>query len=133
MIAMTAFLQAQVPQPAAKAGGQRSPVAPSKAQIQSVVDEAYAKIKDDTEGKNADYIPALAQVDSKLYGVAVVSTDGQMVTAGDVNHPFSIQSISKVYSLALAIEEMGPKKVFKLALVTFAVSRCVRLAHASAT
>jgi hypothetical protein len=55
----------------------------------------------------------LAQVDSKLYGVAVVSTDGQMVTAGDVNHPFSIQSISKVYSLALAMEEMGPEKVFK--------------------
>ena len=91
----------------------RSPVAPTREQIQAVVNEAYEKFKSNTEGKNADYIPALAQVDSKLFGIAIVATDGQVVTAGDVNHSFSIQSISKVFSEALAMEELGADEVFK--------------------
>jgi glutaminase len=89
-----------------------SPVAPRREQIQAIVNEAYNKFKDDTRGKNADYIPALAKVDSKLFGIAVVSTDNQVVTVGDVKTPFSIQSIAKVFSLALALEENGPDTVF---------------------
>jgi glutaminase len=77
-----------------------------------VVREAYDKYKNDTSGKNADYIPYLAQVDSKLFGIAVVTTDDQVLTLGDVNYSFSIQSISKVFTLALAMEELGPDKVF---------------------
>jgi glutaminase len=95
-----------------QAGTQRSPVAPTREQVQAVINEAYAKFKGDTEGKNADYIPALAQVDSKLYGVVAITTDGQMVSDGDINQAFSIQSISKVFSLALAMEELGPDQVF---------------------
>ncbi len=95
-----------------KAYGQRSPVAPTQAEVQSAVDEAYAKFKANNDGKNADYIPELAKVDSKLFGIAVITTDGKMITAGDVNTPFSIQSISKVFSLALAMNELGPEKVF---------------------
>src|SRR5215467_131194 len=106
------FPQAQ-PKPATQAAGQRSPVAPTKEQIQAVVNEAYEKFKSNTEGKNADYIPALAQVDPKLFGIVVVSTDGQLVSAGDINHAFSIQSISKVFSLALAMNELGADKVFE--------------------
>jgi len=97
----------------AKAHGERSPVAPSQAQIKAAVDEAYAKFKTNTDGKNADYIPELAKVDSKLFGIVVVTTDGQMVAVGDVNTAFSIQSISKVFSLALAMNELGPDKVFE--------------------
>ncbi len=97
----------------AKTSGQRSPVAPTQAEIQSAVDEAYAKFKTNNEGKNADYIPELAKVDSKLFGIAVISTDGKMITAGDVNTPFSIQSISKVFSLALAMNELGAEQVFQ--------------------
>jgi len=93
-------------------GTQRSPVAPSRDQVQSVINQAYEKFKSDTGGKNADYIPALAQVDSKLYGVVAITTDGQMVSDGDIDSPFSIQSISKVFSLALAMEELGPDQVF---------------------
>jgi glutaminase len=97
---------------AAKPAPQRSPVAPTKEQIQAVVNDAYNRYKTNTEGKNADYIPALAQVDPKLFGIAIISTDGQVVTAGDIAQPFSIQSISKVFSLALAMEELGADKVF---------------------
>ena len=52
-------------------------------------------------------------MDSKLFGIAVVSTNNQVFTLGDVNYSFSIQSISKVFSLALAMEEQGPEKVFE--------------------
>jgi len=87
---------------------QTSPVAPRKELVQSVVREAYDKFKGETGGKNADYIPVLAQVDPKLFGIAVVSTDNQVVSVGDTDHSFSIQSISKVFSQALAMEELGP-------------------------
>src|SRR5215831_11937410 len=98
---------------APQTAGQRSPVAPTKEQVQAAVTEAYEKFKSNTEGKNADYIPELAKVDSKLYGIAIITADGQTITAGDVDKAFSIQSISKVFSLALAMEEFGPDKVFE--------------------
>ena len=79
----------------------------------SVVQEAYDKYKNDTNGKNADYIPYLAQVDSKLFGIAIVTTDNQVLTKGDVTYSFSIQSISKVFTQALAMEALGADFVFK--------------------
>jgi glutaminase len=91
----------------------RSPVAPAPERVEAVVREAYEKFRSDTNGKNADYIPYLAQVDSKLFGVAVVSTDNHVFEIGDVKYSFSIQSISKVYTLALAMEELGYDKVFQ--------------------
>jgi glutaminase len=94
-------------------GQKASPVAPTKAQVEAVVREAYEKFRSDTSGKNADYIPFLAQVDSKMFGVAVVSTDNQVFSIGEVNYAFSIQSISKVYTLALAMEELGADRVFE--------------------
>ena len=96
----------------AQTATERSPVAPTREQVQAVVTQAYEKFKNDNGGKNADYIPVLAQVDSKLFGIAAVSTDGQVVTAGDVDHAFSIQSISKLFSLALAMDELGADQVF---------------------
>lgn len=89
-----------------------SPVSPRRDAVESVVREAYDKYKSDTNGKNADYIPYLAKVDSKLFGIALVTTDNQVMTLGDIKYSFSIQSISKVYSLALAMDELGPKEVF---------------------
>ncbi len=90
-----------------------SPVAPTKAQVEATVREAYEKFKNDTGGKNADYIPYLAKVDSKLFGIAIVTVDNQVLTMGDIDYSFSIQSISKVFSQALAMEELGPQKVFE--------------------
>src|ERR1700751_2354944 len=100
---------------AVPASGQvkKSPVAPNREGVEAAVREAYDKYRSDTGGKNADYIPYLAQVDSKLFGVAGVTTDNQVFELGDVKYSFSIQSISKVYTLALAMEELGYDKVFQ--------------------
>jgi glutaminase len=99
--------------PLSALGQKTSPVAPAKAQVEAVVREAFEKFKTDTGGKNADYIPYLAQVDSKLFGIAIVTTDNQTLSMGDIKYAFSIQSISKVFSQALAMEELGPDKVFQ--------------------
>ena len=56
----------------------RSPVAPRDEQVKAVVNEAYSLYKNDSTGKNADYIPYLARVDSKLFGVAIVTTDNKV-------------------------------------------------------
>jgi len=80
--------------------------------VKAAVDEAYDMFKNDTGGKNADYIPALAAVDSKLYGITVVTNDNQVYSRGDTVQLFSIQSISKVFSLGLAMEELGADEVF---------------------
>jgi glutaminase len=91
---------------------QRSPVAPRTEAVQTIINEAYELYKNDTSGKNADYIPFLAQVDSKMFGISVVSVDNQYVNVGELKYSFSIQSISKVFTLALAMEELGPQVVF---------------------
>jgi len=91
----------------------KSPVAPTEQAYNSILKQAYDNFKADTGGKNADYIPALAQVNSKFYGIAIVTTDGRVYKIGDVDQAFSIQSISKVFTLALAMEERGADDVFK--------------------
>src|ERR1700758_2543434 len=101
------------PIPASAQSTKASPVAPRREQGEAVVKEAYEKFKNDPNGKNADYIPYLAKVDSKLFGIAIVTTDNQVVTMGDVTYSFSIQSISKVFTLALAMQELGADAVFK--------------------
>lgn len=92
---------------------QVSPVAPRVEFVKQVVAEAYQKYKGDNRGKNADYIPYLAKVDSNMFGIAIVTTDNKVLSVGDVSYSFSIQSISKVFSLALAMEEQGADKVFE--------------------
>ena len=87
--------------------------AQSPAEIQQAVDAAYAKFRTLKEGKNADYIPALAKVDPNLFGIAVVTTDGKVYTAGDVKTEVSIQSISKVFTMAQVIQEQGPEAIEK--------------------
>ena len=84
--------------------------AQTPAEIQAALDAAHAKYKDLQEGKNADYIPALAKVDSKIFGIALVTTDGKVYTAGDVKSQVSIQSISKVFTMAKVMEESGPER-----------------------
>ena len=75
--------------------------------IQQAVDAAHSKFRTLAEGKNADYIPALAKVDPNLFGIAVVTADGKVYTAGDVKTEVSIQSISKVFTMAQVIQEQG--------------------------
>ncbi|MDH4132988.1 MAG: glutaminase A [Gemmatimonadota bacterium] len=82
--------------------------AQTPAQIQAAVDAAYAKYKDVNDGAVADYIPALAKVDPKVFGIAVVTADGKTYTAGDLKTEVSIQSISKVYTMALVMNQQSP-------------------------
>jgi glutaminase len=81
------------------------------ADIQKALDAAYTKYQNLEEGKNADYIPALAKVDSKIYGIALVTTDGKVYTKGDITSEVSIQSISKVFTMAKVIEEQNAKAI----------------------
>jgi glutaminase len=87
--------------------------AQAPANVQQAVDAAHAKFRNLKEGKNADYIPALAKVDPNLFGIAVVTVDGKPYTAGDVKTEVSIQSISKVFTMAQVIQEQGLDSVAK--------------------
>ncbi|MEI6224269.1 MAG: glutaminase A [Deltaproteobacteria bacterium] len=79
--------------------------------IAAAVDAAWEKYRTLDEGKNADYIPALAKVDPKLFGISVVTVEGKTFQTGDVDARFSIQSISKVFTLASVLETAGAKAV----------------------
>ena len=81
--------------------------------IKSALDNAYAKVLKAKGGKNADYIPALAKVDSNIFGIAIVTVDGHVYTTGDVKSEVSIQSISKVFTLALVMEQQSPEAIDK--------------------
>jgi glutaminase A len=59
------------------------------------------------QGKQADYIPALAEVDPDHFGICIHTVHGDIFSQGDDTIPFSIQSISKVFSLAMALSLVG--------------------------
>ena len=77
--------------------------------IQAVVKEAYEKFKDNNDGKNADYIKELAVVDPKIFGITVVTADGKVYEAGQSQQVVAIESISKVFTAALVMQEKGDK------------------------
>ncbi|MDQ2136725.1 glutaminase [Alcaligenaceae bacterium A4P071] len=77
--------------------------------IQEVLDDITATLRPELgqSGKVADYIPALARVPAEQFGIAVRTAKGQEYASGDCDVPFSIQSISKLFSLTLAMRAMG--------------------------
>jgi len=79
----------------------------TEARINAVLKEAYAKFKDDQGGKNADYIKALAEVDSKIFGITLVTPNGKIYEIGDTKAEVSIQSISKVFTACKVLQEKG--------------------------
>ncbi|MFO1407479.1 MAG: glutaminase A [Steroidobacteraceae bacterium] len=105
-IAFAAGLAVSTPAHARKSDDALSPE-----RVQAALDAAYAQFKDLKEGANADYIPALAKVDPDIFGIALVTADGRVYTKGDVTSEVSIQSISKVFTMALVIEEQGPAAI----------------------
>jgi glutaminase len=64
--------------------------------IARAVNAAHMKCKNKRGGKNAGYIPALAEVDPQLFGICVATTDGQTFSAGEAESEFALESISKV-------------------------------------
>jgi glutaminase len=94
-VAAPALAKGPVPDPAVK-------------DFQRVVDAAYAKYKNLNDGKNADYIPILTETPSDLFGVVIVTKDGKVYSAGDVDYVFSIQSVSKPFTAALVMSQQNP-------------------------
>jgi glutaminase len=96
---------------ASVAFAQKTKAKTAEPDYQAAIDQAYAKFKDLKEGKNADYIKELATVDPNIYGIAIVTADGKIYTKGDLDSRVSIQSISKVFTMARVIEEQGAQAV----------------------
>ncbi|MDQ0644951.1 glutaminase A [Microbacterium murale] len=79
--------------------------------VDELVHEAHRRHAADQSGMVAGYIPILGAADPALFGLAVVDVAGGVHDAGDATHPFSIQSISKMFVYALAIQEHGHERV----------------------
>jgi glutaminase len=78
------------------------------ADLRTVVSEIADEMKQRTDrGAVATYIPELAHVDPYRFGLAVIDVEGCVAAAGDADVPFSIQSVSKVFTLALALGKIG--------------------------
>ena len=86
----------------------------TKQELQELVEETYYKYKDIKEGKNADYIPYLARVNSRLFGIAITLTDGDTITAGDYNYCFGIESVSKVMTAILILKQYGAETIMHM-------------------
>ncbi|HDL8662949.1 TPA: glutaminase A [Yersinia enterocolitica] len=82
-----------------------------RARLNQVIKDAHSQYSTLAGGENASYIPYLASVSSKLAAVVVVTVDGDIISQGDADFRFALESISKVCSLALALEDIGPQAV----------------------
>jgi glutaminase A len=73
--------------------------------------QCHAEFKSDHSGAVADYIPQLKKANSAHFGVSLATIDGHVYEVGDSAVPFTIQSISKAFVFALALEMLGADKV----------------------
>ena len=83
----------------------------SKNEVNKALDGAHEKFKGLKEGSNADYIPVLKKQDSEQFGIVLVTADGRVFDVGNIDKEFSIQSISKVITMAQVIQESGEKAI----------------------
>ena len=82
-----------------------------KQTVRAAVEAAYDRCKEEQGGKNADYIPYLAGVPSTLFGIAACLPDGDVVAVGDTDYVFGIESVSKVPTAILAMNQYGAKEI----------------------
>ena len=102
--------------PVAEPGGQSAEYGPNPqgdGAYRDALSAAYKSFKGLSEGKNADYIPVLASVDPSLYGLVLVTVQGAVYEIGAARADFSIQSVSKPFTVARAIETAGAEAVHK--------------------
>ncbi|NLS13108.1 glutaminase A [Vibrio sp. SM6] len=83
----------------------------SAAQLQEAVDRAFYDHYQNQTGQNADYIPFLANVPSEQCAISLVTAEGAVYQAGDHATPFAIESVSKIFTLALLLDDIGPDSV----------------------
>jgi glutaminase len=82
-------------------------VVPDFPRLEHELSEMYAKVRDNTTGAAADYIPQLQRVDPDKFGISVCTIDGQRFSAGDTSDQFCVQSLCKPINYSLAVEEHG--------------------------
>jgi glutaminase len=85
--------------------------APDSLAIRKALRDAHGRFASVNDGDNASYIPYLAKVPPSLFGLAVTTVDGQVFEVGDTRYEFAIESISKAFTLALVMEQVGPDEV----------------------
>ena len=76
-------------------------------ELKIIIEQIYNEVKEDNKGDVASYIPELAEIDDELFGVTVVTVDGQVYQIGDVDMKFCVQSCSKPITYGIAIENFG--------------------------
>ena len=86
----------------------------TREELMTAIHEAYISIKDNRGGRNADYIPYLANVDKDLFGISVCLPDGEILSVGDCEYRFGIESISKVATAILILRDYGGETVMKM-------------------
>ncbi|MFP2924357.1 glutaminase A [Pyxidicoccus sp. 3LG] len=79
--------------------------------ITAALHELRASLASDASGALATYIPQLAHVDPRLFGLALATLDGRLYQAGDTAVPFTLQSVSKPFVYALALADLGLEEV----------------------
>ncbi|MDB5583914.1 MAG: putative glutaminase [Bradyrhizobium sp.] len=79
--------------------------------LQQFLASCHEEFKADDSGAVADYIPELQKADPAHFGVALVTIDGHVYEVGDSAVPFTIQSVSKAFVFALALEMVGEERV----------------------
>jgi glutaminase len=83
------------------------------APIQDYLAELHARVSQVRGGSPADYIPELGKVDPTLFGIAIATVDGQIYAVGDVDVPFTIQSVSKPFMYGYALQHYGRLRVLE--------------------
>ena len=83
------------------------------AQIKEVAQQAYDLYKTNTDGKNADYIPYLANINKNLFGISICLLNGQTIEVGDSEYRFGIESVSKVHTAILVLRQYGAKELLE--------------------
>lgn len=83
------------------------------AQIKEVAQQAYDLYKTNTDGKNADYIPYLANINKNLFGISICLLNGQTIEVGDSEYRFGIESVSKVHTAILVLRQYGAKELLR--------------------
>jgi glutaminase len=86
---------------------------PSAETVGSLVAEAFARFKSNSDGQNSQVYPALARVRADLFGICVVGTTGNVYAVGDSDYEFTIMSVSKPFIFALVCELLGPEEIRK--------------------
>ncbi|QEY30892.1 glutaminase A [Synechococcus sp. RSCCF101] len=81
--------------------------------IQGLLNEVHQSLIGRRDGRLADYIPELARASPDAFGIAVATSDGRLYSVGDSETPFTIQSISKPFSYALALSLLSPEKMLQ--------------------